>query len=226
MPRAFAGPTRPSCRNTRPASRRAAARSATSVATAMSASIAAAASASLATAASNASASSSPTSGETSSNAGCCWPSCWRPCVRGARSRPGRESGLEARRGATRRALGFSLGVRGLRRVGVGGPQPVQQLVDHRLGRAVHTVGDADAAGERGVGGVARGVAAGVRLAAQRGQAGQHQREVDRARARTSPSARRGARGWPGSAPTEKSTHRPASPLTDDVIARSPASSW
>ena len=83
--------------------------------------------------------------------------------------------------GATRRAVGFSLGVRALRRgSGVGGPEPVEQLVDHRLGRAVDTVGHADAAGERGVGGVAGGVAAGVRLAAQLGQAGQHQCEVDR----------------------------------------------
>ena len=180
VPRAFAGPTRPSCRNTRPASRRAAARSATSVATAMSASIAAAASGVLGDGRVERLRVQLADLGrdlverrvllaELLAAVGA-----RRPLA--TRSR----AGLEARRGATRRALGFSLGVRGLRRVGVGGPQPVQQLVDHRLGRAFHTVGHADAAGERGVGGVPRGVAAGVRLAAQLGQAGQHQREVDR----------------------------------------------
>ena len=145
--------------------------------------------------------------------------------MRGARSRPGRGAGLEARRGATRRAVGFSLGVRGLRRVGVGGPQPVQQLVDHRLGRAFHTVGDADAAGERGVGGVARGVAAGVRLAAQLGQAGQHQREVDRpAHRRAHPHVAVLARG-PGQpdrevdpAPGQPADRRRDRPLTRVVL--------
>ncbi len=90
-----------------------------------------------------------------------------------------------ARRALGRRAVSFSLLTATVGVVGIGGlvrvgrPEQVQQLVDHRLGRAVDAVGDADATRERRVGRVARGLPLESRLGAQRGQPGEHECEVD-----------------------------------------------
>ena len=146
-------------------------------------------------------------------------------------SRPGRERGWKPA-GGSGRPSAFPSAVREVSSavsgsVAVVGPEPVQQLVDHRLRGAVDAVGDPDPARQRGVARRrGRSPRAGIGLAAQLGQPGEHQRPGRSRRAPTSPSARRGARGWPGSARRPARPQRPSSPLTDAVIARSAGSSW
>ena len=227
VPRALAGPTRPSCRNTRPASRRAAARSATSVATAMSASSAAAASGSSATAASNASGVQLAELGRDvverrvllARAAGGCG------CA-DARSRPGRGRGwkpggvLPDGPSAFPSASGASSGIPG-RRATAGraarrsptracGPRRRRPGCDPRARRRRRR------APSRGPGPARRATRPGPVSTSARSIAPRTDEPI-----RTSRCSRVARVST-----TERSTHRPESPLTDDVIARSPASSW
>ena len=162
-------------------------------------------------------ASSSPTSGETSSNAGCC---CGEllAAVGARRPAPGRAaSGAGSPAGSYPAGLGFSPASGAVRRSrGVGGPQPVEQLVDHRLRASVApsaTRMRPDSAARR-----RRAPVSARRRPArrERGQAGQHQRPGRSRRAPRSPSARPGARGWPGSArrQVDPAPGQPARPTT------------
>ena len=210
---------RPSRKKTRAASRCAAARSSRSVAWLRSASSVAASSGSAASARVNASSSSWPRAGETAVKDGCMAASSARLTVRTAllraRSRRRRRSGLRTLEGVAcrgrRQAVSFSLAVRwgavvtgaapaigelGLRRVRR--PQFRQQLVQHGLRGPVAAVGDPDPPGQGRVArrhgrwagpGRSRRATAPGRSAAAPGRS---------TRGPRSPSAHRGARGWPG----------------------------